>query len=64
MPASPAPTPQQVFDALITTVDAAVLRPELEVRAIPAPSGLAPFAHATDARAHPDHDEREVRHQE
>lgn len=53
MPASPAPTPQQVFDALITTVDAAVLRPELEVRAIPAPSGLAPFAHALAADVNP-----------
>lgn len=53
MPASPAPTPQQVFDALIATVDAAVLRPELEVRAIPAPSGLAPFAHALAADVNP-----------
>ncbi len=53
MPASPAPTPQQVFDALITTVDAAVLRPELEVRAIPAPSGLAPFSHALAADVNP-----------
>lgn len=53
MPASPAPTPQQVFDALIATVDAAVLRPELEVRAIPAPSGLATFAHALAADVNP-----------
>jgi len=53
VPASPAPTPQQVFDALITTVDAAVLRPELEVRAIPAPSGLAPFSHALAADVNP-----------
>jgi len=53
VPASPAPTPQQVFDALIATVDAAVLRPELEVRAIPAPSGLAPFAHALAADVNP-----------
>jgi len=53
VPASPAPTPQQVFDALIASVDAAALRPELDVRSIPAPGGLAPFAYALAADVNP-----------
>ncbi|GAA1697591.1 DUF3000 domain-containing protein [Microcella alkalica] len=52
MPLSPA-SPQEVFDALIASVDRAVLRPELDVRSIAAPSGLAPFSYALTADVNP-----------
>lgn len=42
-----------MFDALIATVDRAVLRPELDVRSIPAPTGLAPFSYALAADVNP-----------
>lgn len=50
---SAGPTPQAVFDAIVASVSRASLRPELDVRAIPAPGGLAPFAHALSADVNP-----------
>ena len=53
-PASPAgQSPQSVFDGIVASIERAVLRPELEVSTIPAPSGLAPFAHALAAEVNP-----------
>lgn len=53
MPVSSASSPQDAFDALIATVDRAVLRSELDVRAIPAPTSLAPFSYALAADVNP-----------
>ncbi len=46
-------TPQAVFDGLIASIERAVLRDELQVTTIPAPGGLAPFAHALAADVNP-----------
>lgn len=46
-------TPQAVFDGIVASVGRAVLRPELDVSVIPAPSGLAPFSHALAADVNP-----------
>lgn len=48
-----APTPASVFDSLVATIDRTGLRPELEVRDIPAPTGLAPYAIAFAADVNP-----------
>lgn len=54
MPASPVATePAAVFAALVASLDAAVLREELVVSRIPAPAGLAPYAHALAADVNP-----------
>jgi hypothetical protein len=53
VPPSSASTPQEVFDALIASIDIASLRSELEVRSIPAPTGLAPFSYALAADVSP-----------
>lgn len=47
------PTPQAVFDGLVASIERAVLRDELHVSAISAPTGLAPFAHALAADVNP-----------
>lgn len=46
-------TPQAVFDELVASIERAVLRDELQVSTIPAPTGLAPFAHALAADVNP-----------
>lgn len=46
-------TPQAVFDDLVATIERAVLREELHVTTIAAPSGLAPFAYALAADVNP-----------
>lgn len=53
MPASTSSSPQDVFDALIASVDRATLRSELDVRSIPAPTGLAPYSYALAADVNP-----------
>jgi hypothetical protein len=53
VPLSPASSPQAVFDALIASVDRATLRSELDVRSIPAPTGLAPYSYALAADVNP-----------
>jgi len=53
-PTTPAAsTAQEVFDSLVASVQRAELRDELAVTAIPAPSGLAPYAHALAADVNP-----------
>ena len=42
-----------MFDGLVASIERAVLRDELHVSAIPAPTGLAPFAHALAADVNP-----------
>lgn len=51
--AAATPTPQVVFDALVASVGRAVVRGELQVTAIPAPSGLAPYSYAMAAEVNP-----------
>ncbi|GAA1726689.1 DUF3000 family protein [Microcella frigidaquae] len=46
-------TPQAVFARVVASVERARLRDELEVSTIPAPTGLAPFAHALAADVNP-----------
>ncbi|WP_407666041.1 DUF3000 domain-containing protein [Microcella daejeonensis] len=54
MPASPvAIDPAAVFAALVASLDAATPRAELVVTTIPAPTGLAPYAHALAADVNP-----------
>ena len=48
-----APTPQVVFEAIIASVERAVLRDELQVSTIPAPTGLAPYSFALAADVNP-----------
>lgn len=50
---TPTQSPQAVFDDLVQSVDRAVLRAELDVTHIPAPSGLAPFSYALAADVNP-----------
>lgn len=53
-PATAAPhSPQVVFDGLVASVSRAVLRDELQVTTIPAPTGLAPFSYALAADVNP-----------
>jgi len=47
------PTPASVFDSLVASIDRSALRSELDVRDIPAPSGLAPFSIALAADVNP-----------
>lgn len=53
MSVSPVADPAVIFAALIASVEGAVLREELVVTAIPAPTGLAPYAHALAADVNP-----------
>lgn len=46
-------SPQAVFDGIVASVGRARLRDELQVAEIPAPAGLAPFAHALAADVNP-----------
>lgn len=46
-------TPQAVFAQIVASVESARLRDELQVTTIPAPTGLAPFAHALAADVNP-----------
>lgn len=48
-----APTAQEVFDSLIASVERAVLRDELAITPIPAPTGLAPYSYALAADVNP-----------
>ena len=45
--------PAVIFAALVASVEGAVLREELVVTGIPAPTGLAPYAHALAADVNP-----------
>jgi hypothetical protein len=61
VPVSSTAPPQEVFDALVESLSRARLRDELQIRHIPAPSGLAPFSYALAADVNPgrhtaDHD--------
>jgi len=51
--AASAPTPQVVFDGLVSSIGQAALRDELQVTTIPAPGGLAPFSYALSADVNP-----------
>ena len=48
-----APTPGAIFDSLVASIDRSSLRDELDVRDIPAPTGLAPYAIAFAADVNP-----------
>lgn len=47
------PTPQVVFDGLVASIGTAAMPGELQVTAISAPSGLAPFSYALSADVNP-----------